>query len=46
MAAQQAELELVNAVVGDRLRDEATEARVDAVGVLGRRSTSARAASI
>ena len=36
VAAQQAELELVDAVVGDRLGDEAAEARVDAVGVLGR----------
>ena len=35
VAAQQAQLQLVDLVVGDRLRDEAAEAGVDAVGVLG-----------
>ena len=34
MAAEQAELQLLDLVVRDRLRDEAAEARVDAVGVL------------
>ena len=36
VAAQQPQLELVDLVGGDGLGDEATEARVDAVGVLGR----------
>ena len=34
MAPQQAELQLAGQLLGDRLRHEAAEARVDAVGVL------------
>ena len=34
MAAQQAELQLAGQLLGDRLRHEAAEARVDTVGVL------------
>ena len=36
VAAQEAELELLGQLLGDRLRDEAAEARVDAVRVLAR----------
>ena len=36
MAAQQAQLQLLDLIVGDRLGDEAAEAGVDAVRVLGR----------
>ena len=43
VAAEQAKLQLLDLVVRDRLRDEAAEPRVDAVGVLARPARRARA---